>query len=39
VYHSLDVPDGSDLRLAALLAIADSMAGDDAGQGFLPGVR
>ena len=31
--------EGSDLRLADLLAIADSMAGDDAGQGFLPGVR
>jgi hypothetical protein len=38
-YHSLDVPEGSDLRLADLLAIADSMAGDDATQGFLPGVR
>jgi outer membrane lipoprotein-sorting protein len=39
VYHSLDVPEGSDLRLEDLLAIANSMAGDDAGQGFLPGVR
>lgn len=39
VYHSLDVPEGSDLRLADLLAIAVSMAGDDASQGFLPGVR
>jgi hypothetical protein len=39
VYHSLDVPDGSDLRLADLLAIAGSIAADGASQGFLPGVR
>jgi hypothetical protein len=39
VYHSLDVPEGSDLRLADLLAIANSTAEEDTGQGFLPGVR
>jgi hypothetical protein len=39
VYHSLDVPEGSDLRLADLLAIAGSIAADGASQGFLPGVR
>jgi outer membrane lipoprotein-sorting protein len=39
VYHSLDVPEGSDLRFADLLAIAVSTNDDDASQGFLPGIR
>ena len=38
-WTSLDVPEGSDLRLADLLAIAGSIAADGASQGFLPGVR